>query len=94
MARRVNAQVAQTQFPRLLDEAVRQREPIVVERDGEPAVVILSVQDYLENAANAPSWLREAWAGARKRGVDKLTMDDIDNEIATYRSEKRASSAR
>ena len=94
MTRRVNAQVAQKQFPRLLDDAVRQRQRIVVEQDGEPAVVILSVQDYLENTANAPAWLREAWAGARKRGVDTLTMNEIDEEIAAYRREKQASETR
>ncbi|HEY9125643.1 MAG TPA: type II toxin-antitoxin system Phd/YefM family antitoxin [Acidobacteriaceae bacterium] len=94
MARRINAQVAQTQFPKLLDEAVRERERIIVERDGEPAVVILSIEDYLENTANAPAWLREAWEGSRKRGVDKLTMEEIDEEIAAYRREKRASAAR
>jgi hypothetical protein len=53
-------------------------------------VVILSVEDYLENVRSAPDWLREAWAGARKRGLDKLTMDEIDAEIGAYRREKRA----
>jgi prevent-host-death family protein len=94
MARRITAQLAQNQFPELLDEAIRGHERILVERDGEPAVVILSVQDYLENTANAPAWLSEAWAGARERGVDKLTMDEINEEIAIYRREKRASATR
>jgi hypothetical protein len=52
--------------------------------------VILSVQDYLASVQNAPEWLREAWAGSKKRGLEKLTMDEIDAEIEAYRSEKRA----
>ena len=55
-------------------------------------MVILSVQDYLENVATAPDWLRQAWAGAKRRGVDKLTMDEIDAEIGAYRLEKKAAS--
>jgi hypothetical protein len=73
-----------------MDRAVQGNERFIVDRRGEPAVVILSVQDYLENVASAPDWLRQAWAGARARGVDKLTMDEIDAEIAAYRREKRA----
>jgi hypothetical protein len=51
--------------------------------------VILSVQDYLASVQNAPDWLREAWTGAKKRGLEKLTMDEIDAEIDAYRREKR-----
>jgi len=40
--------------------------------------------------ATAPDWLREAWAGAKRRGLDKLTMDEIDGEVDAYRREKRA----
>jgi len=90
MSRRVDAHTARTQFGQLMDRAVRDNERFVVDRRGEPAVVILSVEDYLENVRSAPDWLREAWAGARKRGLDKLTMDEIDAEIGAYRREKRA----
>ena len=62
---------------------------VVEDRRGEPVVVILSVQDYLASVQNAPDWLREAWTGAKKRGLEKLTMDEIDAEIDAYRREKR-----
>jgi len=88
MSRRVSAQEAQMQFGQLIDRAVRERERFVVDRDGEPAVVILSVQDYLENTSNAPAWLRDSWADARKNGTDKLTMEEIDAEIAAHRLER------
>ncbi len=91
MSRRVDAHVARTQFGQLMDRAIRDKERFVVDRRGEPAVVILSVEDYLENVSNAPEWLKESWADARKNGTDKLTMEEIDAEIADYRREKRAS---
>ncbi len=36
-------------------------------------------------AAPIPDWLKKAWAGARQRGVDTLTQDEIDAEIAAHR---------
>ena len=88
MNRRVDAHVARTQFGQLMDRAVRDKERFVVERRGEPTVVIMSVEDFLENASDAPDWLKESWANAKKNGTDKLTMDEIDAEIAAYRREK------
>ena len=90
MSRRVNAHIARTQFGQLMDFAVRNKERFVVDRRGEPAVVILSVQDYLENVTAAPDWLRQAWAGAKNRGLDKLTREEIDSEVDAYRREKLA----
>ena len=89
MNRRVDAHVARTQFGQLMDRAVRDNERFVVDRRGEPAVVILSVQDYLETVQSAPEWLRQAWSGAKKRGLDKLSMEEIDAEIGAYRLEKQ-----
>lgn len=90
MSRRVDAHVARTQFGQLMDRAVRDNERFVVDRRGEPAVVILSVKDYLENVQSAPKWLRQAWSGAKNRSLDKLTIEEIDAEIAAHRREKRA----
>ncbi|HEY1209794.1 MAG TPA: type II toxin-antitoxin system Phd/YefM family antitoxin [Terracidiphilus sp.] len=90
MSHRIDAHVARTQFGQVIDRAVANNERFIVDRRGEPVVVILSVQDYLASVQSAPEWLREAWAGAKRRGLDKLTMDDIDAEVSTYRNEKRA----
>lgn len=90
MNRRIDAHQARTQFGQVMDRAVQSNERFVVDRRGEPAVVILSVQDYLANVAAAPDWLRESWADAKKRGLNKLTMEEIDAEIEAYRREKHA----
>jgi prevent-host-death family protein len=89
MNRRVDAHLARTQLGQIMDRAVENNERFVVERRGEPAVVIMSVQDFIRTTAPPPDWLEKAWRGAKKRGLDKLSATDIDAEIAAYRAEKR-----
>jgi len=89
MNRRVDAHLARTQFRQIMDRAIENNERFVVERRGEPAVVIMSVQDFVRTASPPPDWLEKAWTGAKRRGLDKLTAQDIDAEIAAYRREKR-----
>lgn len=89
MNRRVDAHRARTQFGQIMDRAVTNNERFIVERRGEPAVVIMSVQDFIRTAAPPPDWLQKAWDGAKKRGLDKLSPSDISAEISAYRREKR-----
>ena len=89
MDRRVDAHIARTQFGQIMDRAVDNHERFIVDRRGEPAVVIMSVQDFINAVAPAPQWLQKAWADAKKRGLDKLGSQDIDAEIKAYRREKR-----
>jgi len=89
MNRRVDAHLARTQFGQIMDRAVANNERFVVERRGEPAVVIMSVQDFIRTAAPPPDWLEKAWNGAKKRGLDKLTAQDVQAEISAHRREKR-----
>lgn len=89
MNRRVDAHLARTQFGQIMDRAVENNERFVVERRGEPAVVIMSVQDFIRTTAPPPDWLEKAWTGAKKKGLDKLSEADIDAEISAYRREKR-----
>jgi hypothetical protein len=37
----------------------------------------------------APEWLQEIQRDARRKGLDTLTMDEIDSEIAVARRERR-----
>jgi hypothetical protein len=34
---------------------------------------------------DAPAWLKETWAASKRRGTDKLTMREINAEIAAVR---------
>jgi prevent-host-death family protein len=88
MERRIDAHVARTQLGQIMDLAVRNNERFVVDRRGEPAVVIMSVKDFIRTVAPAPDWLSKAWAGARRRGLDTMTLDDINAEIEAARAEE------
>jgi prevent-host-death family protein len=90
MERRIDAHVARTQFGQIMDRAVEHNERFVVERRGEPAVVIMSVRDFIRTAASPQDWLEKAWRCAKRRGLDKLTSAEIDAEIAAYRSGKKS----
>lgn len=85
MDRRVDAHLARTQFGQIMDLAVKNNDRFVVDRRGEPAVVILSVRDFVRSVAPPPGWLEQAWAGAKRRGLDALTPEEIDAEIAAHR---------
>lgn len=36
-----------------------------------------------------PAWLRESWESAKRQGVDQLSIEDIDAEIAAARRVRR-----
>lgn len=90
MTRKISALTARTQFGQIMERAVSKNERFLVNRRGEMAVVILSVDDYLRTIAPADPALAAARVEAKRKGLDKLTMEEIDAEIAEYRKEKRA----
>jgi prevent-host-death family protein len=90
--KKISALTARTQFGQIMDRAMERQERFLVDRRGEPAVIIMSVDDYLNTIAPEDTVLREIRDHARKAGLDRLTMEEIDAEIAAYRQEKRAKS--
>lgn len=91
MERRIDAHLARTQFGQIMDLATRSNERFVVDRRGEPAVVIMSVKEFIRIAAPAPDWLEKAWTGAKLRGLDLLTPENIDAEITASRKRRKPS---
>src|SRR5580704_1828119 len=85
MDRRIDAHIARTQFGQIMDLATKNDERFIVDRRGEPAVAILSVQDFIRTAAPPPDWLQKAWSGAKRRGLDMLTPAEIEAEITVHR---------
>ncbi len=48
----------------------------------------LSTEQYARQVLEhdlAPGWLRESWAQSQQNGTDRLSMDEIDAEIAAAR---------
>ena len=89
MTRKISALTARTQLGQIMNRAVEHNDRFLVERNGEPAVVILSVADYVKTLAPPPDWLKKSWSGARRQGLDRLTTKEIDTEIAAARRDRR-----
>jgi prevent-host-death family protein len=88
MERSIDAHIARTQLGQIMDLATKNDDRFVVKRRGEPAVVIMSVRDFIRTAAPPPDWLQKLWVGSRKRGLDTLSLDEIDAEINAVRREE------
>ena len=89
MTRKVSAHIARTQFGQIMDRAIDHDERFLIERNGEPAVLIMSVGDYIKSIAPEDPALKEIRNNAKRVGLDKLTMEEIDAEIASHRGEKK-----
>jgi len=57
------------------------------DRRGEPAVVIMSVQDFIHTVAPPPDWIEKAWSGAKRRGLGTLMPAEVEAEIAAHRAQ-------
>lgn len=84
MDRRIDAHLARTRFGQIMDRAIQHNERFIIDRRGAPAVVIMSVQDFIRLAAPSPDWLQKARSGAKRRGLDALTHADIDAKISHH----------
>jgi hypothetical protein len=72
-----------------MKRAAENDERFLVDRRGEPQVIIMSLQDYIKTIAPPPKWLEQIRADARRKGVNKLTMREIDAEIKAARRARR-----
>ena len=86
----VSALTARTQFGQIIRRASLKNERFLVDRRGEPAVIIMSVKDYINTIAPTPNWLAEIGSEAKRKGLNKLSMRQIDAEIAAVRRERRS----
>ena len=86
----VSALTARTQFGQIMKRASEKNERFLVDRRGEPAVIIMSVKDYVKTFAPPPAELTAMQQQAKKTGMNKLSMRQIDNIIAEVRGEKPA----
>lgn len=89
MTRKISALTARTQLGQIMSRAVENGERFLVERNGEPSVLILSVTDYVKTFAPPPDWLEKSWDSAKRRSLDKLTTKEIDAEISAARRARR-----
>ncbi len=90
MTSKITTAMAQTQFDEIMDRALEHNDRFVVERDEDSAVLILSLADYYRiTGPPTPDWLQDSWDDAKRKGLDKLSMEEINAEIAASRRERR-----
>jgi prevent-host-death family protein len=89
----ITALTARTQFGQILRRAGRQHERFIVDRRGNPEVVIMGVKDFLKTIAPEPEVLQAIRAEAKRNKTSKLTNRQIDREITAYRRERRLKNA-
>jgi prevent-host-death family protein len=89
----ISALTARTQFGQIIRRATENDERFLVDKRGEPAVIIMSVKDYIETIAPTPQILDRIGEESKRKGTDRLSMREIDREIAAARREVRQKKA-
>lgn len=89
MPKVISALAARTQFGQIMRRARQRQERFVVDRRGEPQVVIMGVKDFLKAVAPEPEVLAAIRAEAKRNKSDRLKPAHINREIAAFRRERR-----
>ncbi len=82
----ISAVTARTQLGQILKRAGEGDERFLVDRRGEPAVIIMSIRDYIKNVAPAPEAYKATRQDAKRKGTSSLSMREIDREIEKVRA--------
>ena len=85
MTKNVPAFIARTQFGQILERVSQNSERFVVTKKGEAKAVILGVEDFLQAVVETPDALSALQREAAKSGADKLSIEEIEKEIAAVR---------
>lgn len=80
--------LARTQFGQILTRVSENRERFLVTKNGEAKAVILGIEDFLAAVVKTPESLAALQAQALEQGTDKLTLEEIEAEIAAVRKPK------
>ena len=81
----ISALTARTQLGQIMRRAATKNERFVVDRRGEPSIVIMSISDYMETFAPEPNWLEKVRAKSKQRGTNALSMGKINSMISEVR---------
>jgi len=76
-----------------MERVSRNRERFLVTKKGEAKAVILGVEDFLQMVVKTPKSLATLQDQARKSGAEKLTLEEIEAEIAAVRRAETISQA-
>jgi len=89
MPKSISALAARTQFGQIMRRAAGEKqERFIVDKRGEPKVVIIGFHDFFKTIAPEPAVLAAIRAESKKNKTDKLSMRGIDREITAFRRER------
>ncbi len=77
-----------TNLGRLLRQVEDKRCSLVIEERGTAKAVLVSIRDYMRLAAPEPVVLRMIGRESHRKGMDKLTSQQIDEVIKAARTRK------
>ena len=89
----IPAFIVRTQFGQIMERASHNRERFLVTKNGEAKAVIMGVEDFLQAIVKTPQSLAALQKQAKKSGAEKLTLEEIEAEIAAVRQAKPRSNA-
>ena len=84
---------ARRELSRLVRETQRTNTRYLLCERGKPQVVVLSIDDYLRNILRRErlSVIAEIQLEAKDKGLDKMSMEEIDKETKAHRKAKSQS---
>jgi len=78
----IPALIARTQLGQILERVSENQDRFLISRRGKAQAVIFSVEDYLRTIVKQPEAITKLRAIAKEKGLDNLSMAEIDAEIA------------
>lgn len=81
----ISASMMRTQLEKILQSVKTKQDRFLISEQGEAQAVVFSVEDYLRSIVKRPEAIVELQQAAKQSGASKLTMEDIDAEIAASR---------
>lgn len=92
MAKKISAADARQNLGMVMEEAVRYNTRFIIQKHRKDSVVLMSKMDYLRTVLKTNSHLQALQAEAKTKGLDTLTMREIDDIISESRQNVEASS--
>ena len=81
----ISALTARTQLGQILKRAGEGDERFMVDRRGQPSVIIMSIRDYIKNIAPPSCATKAIREDTKRKGTSTLSMREIDCVIASVR---------
>lgn len=86
----ITIEKAKKELPEIIKKVRGSKKRFLLSRQGRPQAVVLGYDDYLRSIIRSgrPKAMTRIQEEAKAKGLDKLTLKEIDAEVRTYRKAK------